>query len=263
MQSHDYRFGLKSVAFGFGHPSEFALFLILLSIFNLYFNAKYRMRIDYLFLFLNFILLLFSGRVTALSFFALLCIILISFRFFRNYVAMGVTVSLIIAIGFAYDKIHETFIALEHARGVLLNSANLIAQDYFPFGSGLGTFGSHASRVNYSELYYSYGVSNFYGLSEDYPAFITDSYWAMMIAENGYIASIMQFLAIVILISSLYIRNKSIITIIVIYPLIYMLFTTPIDTIMLSNSSLPLVFTAAVLVSIEFKNNCKVSLKRK
>lgn len=72
-----------------------------------------------------------------------------------------------------------------------------------------------------------------------------------------------SFLAIVILISSLYIRNKSIITIIVIYPLIYMLFTTPIDTIMLSNSSLPLVFTAAVLVSIEFKNNCKVSLKRK
>ena len=41
-------------------------------------------------------------------------------------------------------------------RIVLADAAVRIASDKFPFGSGLGTFGSWMSKVNYSDIYHEY-----------------------------------------------------------------------------------------------------------
>ena len=44
---------------------------------------------------------------------------------------------------------------------MLLKTAIQIAKDNAPLGSGLGTFGSEASRINYSQLYYQYNISGY------------------------------------------------------------------------------------------------------
>ena len=60
-----------------------------------------------------------------------------------------------------------------------------IMLDYFPFGSGFGTYASWMSRVNYSSIYYKYGLNQLFGLSESFGHFINDTYWPSVIGECG------------------------------------------------------------------------------
>jgi hypothetical protein len=80
-------------------------------------------------------------------------------------------------------------------RNVLYVTAYEIGKDYFPFGSGQGTFGSYPVGKNYSEIYYKYGISNVYGLGKadalgkTDSQFIFDTYWSSILGEMGFIAS--------------------------------------------------------------------------
>ncbi len=63
------------------------------------------------------------------------------------------------------------------ARPVLYATAGAIMVDHFPLGTGLASFASYASSTNYSEVYYEYGINNVYGLSQNFPHFISDAYY--------------------------------------------------------------------------------------
>jgi hypothetical protein len=83
-----------------------------------------------------------------------------------------------------------------HVRiGMYLASFN-IANDFYPFGSGFGSFGSLASiSGGYSELYYTYGVDN---IGSNSPAAVAegahtllDTFWPHIVAELGYIGALL------------------------------------------------------------------------
>jgi hypothetical protein len=82
-----------------------------------------------------------------------------------------------------------------HVRlGMYIASFN-IAKDYFPFGSGIGSFGSLASIVNgYSQIYYDYNVSDIGSNSANDVAnghhTLLDTYWPHILGELGFIGSI-------------------------------------------------------------------------
>lgn len=76
------------------------------------------------------------------------------------------------------------------ARYLLNLTALKIGHDYFPFGTGLATFGSEMSRIHYSFVYYLYNLSDIWGLSPEYNLFINDNYWAMVVGELGILAPI-------------------------------------------------------------------------
>ncbi|HEX4823516.1 MAG TPA: hypothetical protein VFV19_04360 [Candidatus Polarisedimenticolaceae bacterium] len=80
------------------------------------------------------------------------------------------------------------------ARVALHYTSFLIAKDYFPFGTGFGTFGSYASSVYYSEVYAQYGLTEVWGLTPDHPAFITDTFWPMVMGQGG-IAGLVPYVA--------------------------------------------------------------------
>lgn len=63
------------------------------------------------------------------------------------------------------------------ARPMLYQVGIEILKDYFPFGSGLGTFCNDAARTVYSPLFYTYGLYNVYGLTPDDPQFATDCFY--------------------------------------------------------------------------------------
>ena len=65
------------------------------------------------------------------------------------------------------------------ARPVLYATMFLIFMDFPVFGSGLASFATHSSTpfVNYSDLYYDYGINVIWGLSPQYPNFIADAYF--------------------------------------------------------------------------------------
>lgn len=75
----------------------------------------------------------------------------------------------------------------DSARKALYLTAYEIGLTNFPFGEGFGRFGGFVSKENYSPVYYEYGINDTYGLSPDYPAFMTDTYWPNIAGELGFI----------------------------------------------------------------------------
>jgi hypothetical protein len=61
-----------------------------------------------------------------------------------------------------------------------------VAWDHFPFGSGWATFGSAFSAEPYSPVYGMYRMAGIWGLSPDYPAFVSDTYWPMVLGQTGF-----------------------------------------------------------------------------
>ena len=76
------------------------------------------------------------------------------------------------------------------ARVALHQASFQIAKDNFPLGAGLASFGSYASRVYYSDTYHQYGLSSIWGLGPQYPAFIMDTFWPMVLGEGGIVTLI-------------------------------------------------------------------------
>lgn len=74
-----------------------------------------------------------------------------------------------------------------NARSILWINSFRLALKYFPYGSGLGTFASHYSKVVYSPIYSMLGIQYAYGLSEAYGSFISDTFWPMVIGQFGVI----------------------------------------------------------------------------
>lgn len=52
-----------------------------------------------------------------------------------------------------------------------------ILLDYFPFGSGLASFGTFASSEYYSPTYAEFGIDHIWGLSKEMPSFISDAFY--------------------------------------------------------------------------------------
>jgi hypothetical protein len=78
------------------------------------------------------------------------------------------------------------------ARFVLYQTSFSIFTDYFPFGSGFATFGTHASGVYYSDIYVKYGIDSVWGLSKSYSSFISDTYYPSL-AQFGVVGVVLYF----------------------------------------------------------------------
>ena len=64
--------------------------------------------------------------------------------------------------------------------------------DYFPFGSGFGTYATYASGINYSPVYSKYGMQEMHGLTKDAPDFIADTYFPAL-AQFGIVGVLLFF----------------------------------------------------------------------
>jgi hypothetical protein len=79
-------------------------------------------------------------------------------------------------------------------RNALYIAGFQIAKDYFPLGSGQGTFGSYPVGRTYSDIYFEYKLDKLHGLGpEDVKGntdshFIFDTYWSGIMGEMGFIA---------------------------------------------------------------------------
>lgn len=97
-----------------------------------------------------------------------------------KYVLVGVAT---ISAGFylVVDKLRFYFIHSDGAaRYLLYKTMPQILIDYFPFGSGLGSYATHASGKYYSMLYYKYGIAFGYGMSETNYSYIADTYFPVL-----------------------------------------------------------------------------------
>lgn len=109
----------------------------------------------------------------------------------------------IIALLIGRNKIVYYFVQLRgtSARSALVSASFKIMKDFFPIGTGFGSFGSGASAKYYSQVYGIYNLNLIYGLGSTHTRFITDTFWPMIIGEFGAIGllSFMSFLLLIFL----------------------------------------------------------------
>ena len=60
-----------------------------------------------------------------------------------------------------------------------------ILMDFFPLGSGLGTFASYLSGRYYSNVYALYGIDNIWGMTRSNYNFISDIFWPYIYGQFG------------------------------------------------------------------------------
>jgi hypothetical protein len=74
-----------------------------------------------------------------------------------------------------------------HPRVALYAGSLAIARDELPLGVGIGRYGSHMSREEYSPVYQQYKLHRVFGLRERRPIAVTDTFWPMVLGETGVI----------------------------------------------------------------------------
>ena len=86
---------------------------------------------------------------------------------------------LFIAVWLARDKIILYYVdGMMNSREMWSRPAMMLTSiqilyDYFPFGSGLASFGTFASAEYYSPTYAVYGLDHLWGLSKEMPTFLS------------------------------------------------------------------------------------------
>ena len=77
------------------------------------------------------------------------------------------------------------------ARPETYKTGLLIMKDYFPFGSGLGTFASAAAAKEYSPLYYKYKIDDIWGLTPENSMILADTFYPIVYSQFGFFGALM------------------------------------------------------------------------
>lgn len=178
----------------FGHLSRFATTAIINGLIYYFCSDKLNKK-EFIKLALMVGIGLFSTRTKFYGFYFLFCVILYAdlknYRFtlsLKNMILMGIILAGMLYV--SWEKINFYFIqgAFEaeetFARPILYIVSGSIYKDYFPFGTGLASFATFFSGVYYSKTYSEYDIENFWGISEDFNAFIADTFYPS-IAQLG------------------------------------------------------------------------------
>lgn len=96
-----------------------------------------------------------------------------------------------VVIFFTWTKFNAYYVegfqddAQEMARPLAYETGmKIMFQDYIPFGSGFGSFGTAAAAKEYSPLYYKYQLNTIWGLNPENPMFLADAFYPTL-AEFG------------------------------------------------------------------------------
>jgi hypothetical protein len=218
----DYRLGVPSIKSFFIHPGIMAWFMSFIALYCFAFFLTFQ-KLPYLFMGLVFSLGCFLAmRAKSLCGLAVGFLAGLQMQPFSKKVKIAIFLMplaflLCIALGPMVYKLYQSKIenyakAEDHmsvARNALYIKSLDIANDHFPFGAGLGRYGSWMSRVHYSPLYDKYDLSEIYGLSREFPNFTNDTFWPMVLGETGYIGLVLYVTVLLGFVKSLYKQIKN------------------------------------------------------
>lgn len=209
----DTRSGLISVQSIFIHPGTYGWFMLFVGLFYL---SQYLIKGEKKSLF--YTIFFFFCAVLSFRFKVLLTIvtILMLVTLKKRVYIVGLTFAGVI-VYMAFGNVIQDLTMLtinryisvdymESARKALYHTGFLIGFKEFPIAEGFGRFGSWIARVEYSPVYYEYGLNNVYGLSPDNPIWATDTYWPSIIGEVGIIGAILFILFFVYVIRFIFVN---------------------------------------------------------
>lgn len=201
--STETRGGLRAVKLFYSAYTFLAGNCVLLSAVYFWFFEQKQKRIIGPLAMLAFVMLS-TRRVKAMG--AAACILLVYLLVLRRHQKMNkkmksfvcVAMAAAVAAGIYQVVSYYYLMGVESARAVLTIGAPFIAFDHFPFGTGWGTYGSTFSTDPYSPVYGMYRMAGVWGISPDYPDFVSDTFWPMILGQCG-IWGFLAFIGVLIM----------------------------------------------------------------
>jgi len=137
----------------------------------------------------------FMGEVVC--FIALLFFVKERLDFKSPKTAVSITLLMAIVIAVVWQRFdwyyYSGWTNGELARPMTYKTALQILWDYFPLGSGMGTFASWGAAEYYSPLYYTYHLNNIWGLQPNFNVFIADAFYPTL-SQYGIVGVILFFI---------------------------------------------------------------------
>ncbi len=203
---HDIRFSMQSEALFFGHPSRYSFFWIYCFIVLMPFLIKTNRT------FLLFILAmgLLSLRFKYFAFVPFGVVVLFTNNILDKIKVkspvfiFAIALLLGIMLFSVWEHLQINYYSDKYARSALFRNSFVVAKEFFPFGSGFGTYGSYASGKYYSLLYYKLNMANVYGLSPGNSSFVSDTFWPMVLAQFGYLGLLLYGWILFLIFKGLY-----------------------------------------------------------
>ena len=194
------RHGIRSANLFYSHSTYFAGALVFLLILLTIFYKQYNL----LFICLDTVMLIFTMRskaiVAAAAYLFLFWHIVIRKRQLKIR-QLVLTVPVIIALGWEQINFYFIHLAGRSARSIMTVTSIKIMLDYFPIGTGFGTFASHSAAAHYSPVYLLYDFTDMWDVSINNPsAFLDDTFWPIIFGQTGFIGTMAYlFLLFIIL----------------------------------------------------------------
>lgn len=254
----DFRFGIMSNKIFYGSPTYLAAVSIFLL--SMYILTNVTNKIQPLEIIMIIIVLLSTLRFKAIG--AAIMIIVMSIYIYRSKKRLSLSKIAILGIFLimiSWDQI--SFYYLSHddvARNILTSKSMEIAKDYFPLGTGFGTYGSYISGVYYSSLYYKYDLYKIWGISKNNTSFLSDTFWPMIIGQFGLIGTIIYAMILGLIyknIQKCFDKNNINLYISKMICIAYLLISSTSESAFVNPISIPL----ALIIGIQIKNSNKIS----
>lgn len=189
----DYRYFMYALQLGFGHPTILAAFSITCAVIMMASLSVRNKKVDSFTIWIALILavLTLRGKAIAVAI-AIIVIYIALFIVKKNAKLFGTLGGAIAALMAGWDKLSFYFGAAarvrdDFIRAKLLRDSITLANDFFPLGTGYGTFGSNIAAEHYSPLYVAMGYSALPGATKENNIFLSDSFWPIIIAQFGWI----------------------------------------------------------------------------
>lgn len=207
---YEIRYGLRAFSFiygGAGHiVNHSSYLLIILCIQSGFFPKKNNL----IFIIISLLLMISTLRARA---FVLVVIFIILYYYLlirkKNKLTFEVPIILSSILVSGYSQFEHYFLSGETPRSRFVNAAIELIKEYFPLGTGFGTFGSSAAADYYSPLYYRFDFHLKYGMGPSDPMYLNDNYFPMIFGQLGLIAGCMFMVFIFIVFRDIWYRFKN------------------------------------------------------
>lgn len=201
------RYGLRVVQLSYSHPTYLAgTAVFLLSVLTVFYRRQ-----NLIYIVMSLLVLFFTLRGKAIAGVAVYCLIFYFILIYRKKLRFWHLVLIaLVALAVAGEQVAYYYIELEgrSARSALTQTAIAIAKDYFPIGTGFGTFASSSAAEYYSPVYLKYGLNNVHGLSIGNTSFGSDTFWPIILGQTGAVGTAAYIVVLAMLFLRLQVIRK-------------------------------------------------------
>lgn len=190
------RMGIPIQMLFFSHPSYLGSSAIFCCVIILH-NGK---KNELAYMIIATLLTIFSMRIRMLAIQGVIWIVylyLIKFKLKSKIMLSFSAIGIAILIG--VEQFQNYYYNFSETRSIVTVQGMKLAFERFPFGTGFASFASNMAREYYSKLYYRLGFQRIWGLNAENDTFLTDQFWAAVIAQFGWIGCIIFILMLFLL----------------------------------------------------------------